>query len=80
MDGDVMVQIPVSAAAAEALRDQGKVALIGRMVTDLVSPATPNADLLRIMIAQLKADAHARGLTDDIVDAELAAHKAERRR
>lgn len=30
-------------------------------------------------IAALKAEAHARGLTDEIIDEELAAYNAERR-
>jgi hypothetical protein len=52
--------------------------VIGRIVSRMLRrPAS--TERLADAIARMKADAHARGLTDEIVDAELAAYNAERR-
>jgi hypothetical protein len=78
--GDVvMVSIPVSPDAAEALRGEETKARLGKIVSRLLRPASPDADPLLPLIAGLKAEAWAAGLTDDEIDAELAAYNAERR-
>lgn len=79
MDGDVVVGIPVSPEAADMLKDEGRAKAVGRLVSDLLRPSSPDADPLTAMIAQLKAEARADALTDADVDAELAAYNAERR-
>lgn len=77
MDDIVEVSIPVEAEAAAALADARTREAVGRIVSRMLGPAS--ADRLMDAIARLKADAHARGLTDAIVDEELAAYNAERR-
>ena len=79
MDGDIIVGIPVSAGAADILRDPRRAKVVGRLVSDLLRPAGPDADPIAALIAQIKAEARADGLTDADVDAELAAFNAERR-
>ncbi len=79
MDGDVVVGIPVSPEAADMLRNQDRVKAVGRLVSSLLRPSSPEADPLAAMIADIKAEARADGLTDADIDAELAAYNAERR-
>jgi len=79
MDDLVMVEIPVSPEAAEALADEEKRARVGKLVSDLVCPADAKADPLVVLIQSIKADARADGLTDEDIDAELAAYNAEHR-
>lgn len=77
MTGSVDVIIPVDAAVAAGMtrRDRED---IGRLVSDMLrSSAEPSP--LAMAIGALKSSAQAAGLTDDDVDAELPAHKAERR-
>jgi hypothetical protein len=53
-------------------------AAVGRLLSRVLRPrAGPTA--LAEAISDLKAEAHAAGLTDDAIDAELAAYNAERR-
>lgn len=77
MDDVVEVTIPVEAHAAAALADAGTREMVGRLVSRMLR--ADGTDRLMDAIARLKADAHARGLTDAIVDEELAAYNAERR-
>jgi hypothetical protein len=79
MDDVVMVQIPVSRAAAAALRDNSRREKMGKLVSDLLRPEAPEGDPLAALIAEIKAGARADGLTDEEIDAELAAYNAERR-
>ena len=79
MDGDIVVGIPVSAGVADLLKDPGHAKAIGRLVSDLLRPASPEHDPIAPLIARIKAEARADGLTDADVDAELAAYNAERR-
>lgn len=62
---------------ASALDDPATRARVERLVSRMVRPANP--DRLFEAIRALKADAHAKGLTDEIIDEELAAYNAERR-
>lgn len=73
----VDVAIPVDAAVASALQNSAKRALAGRLVSRMLQPAS--IERLFEVIDALKAEAHQRGLTDNIVDQELAAYNAERR-
>jgi hypothetical protein len=79
MDDIVMVQIPVSREAAAALGDDARRQRVGKLVSDILRPATPEDDPLAALIATVKAEARADGLTDEAIDAELAAYNAERR-
>lgn len=78
MPETVEIAIPVDANAAAALKDADTRAFIGEIVSRMLRQQT-NEQLFDL-IARLKADARARGLTDEIIDQELAAHKAERRK
>jgi len=73
----VPVIFQLDADTASALDDPATRARVERLVSRLVRPANPNR--LFEAIRALKADAHANGLTDEIVDEELAAYNAERR-
>lgn len=77
MPDTVDVVIPVEIRAATALRDVATRALVGRVVSRMLDPAS--VERLADAIAALKAEAHARGLADEIIDAELAAYNVERR-
>jgi hypothetical protein len=78
-DDLVMVEIPVSRETAVALSDPKKRSSVGRLVSTLVNPGSAEEDPLFALIAQIKREARADGLTDEEIDAELAAYNAERR-
>jgi hypothetical protein len=79
MDDVVMVAIPVSGDAAEVLKKAENRERIGRLVSNILRPGTTGEDPIVALIADLKAEARAAGLTDADIDAELAAYNAERR-
>jgi hypothetical protein len=79
MDDVVMVEIPVSREAAEALADADKRSRVGKLVSGLLHPRSPGEDPLAALFAETKRAARAAGLTDEDIDAELAAYNAERR-
>lgn len=79
MDDTVSVSIPVSREAAGLLGDAETARRVGRMVSNILRPPNPAVDPLAILIAEVKADARASGLSDADIDAELAAYNAERR-
>jgi hypothetical protein len=74
----VTVEIPIEAEAAPALADAQRRELVGRLVSRMLRPRM-GEDPLAGALERLKTSAHAAGLTDEIVDAALAAHNAERR-
>jgi hypothetical protein len=78
MGNIVEITIPVEEAAATALRDPLKREVLGRLVSRWLQDAG-DPEALFAAIERLKADAHALGLTDDVVDAELDAYNTERR-
>jgi hypothetical protein len=78
MDTTVNVTIPVEPEAAAALQDTRKREIVGRVVSRMLRPK-PSVEALMDAIKRLKTDAHARGLTDEMIDDELAAYNAERR-
>jgi hypothetical protein len=81
MDGTVDVMIPVDARAAGELRDARTRDAIGRLVSLVLQrQRQENVNLLFAAIEQLGDDAEAKGLTDTILEEELAAYNAERRR
>ena len=80
MGDTVDVTIPIEAEAAAALeRDADRRAAVGRLVSLVLRPR-PDGDPLLDAMDRLSAEAKARGLTPEILDEELAAHRVERRR
>jgi len=78
MADTVDVTIPVDPAAAVALADARNREAVGRLVSRVLRPRSGPSPLAEA-IAALKSEARAAGLTDQDVDAELAAYNAERR-
>ena len=79
MPNTIDVTIPVEPEAAAALQDARKREAVGRIVSRILRPQ-PGQDPLLDAMQRLSADAKAKGLTPEILEAELAAHKAERSR
>lgn len=79
MDDVVMVEIPVSPRTAERLRDEAERARAGRFLDRALGGLGTDDDPLFRLIREIKADARAAGITDEEIDAELAAYNAERR-
>ncbi len=77
MPDTVAVTIEVEPAAAAALDDPATRARIGRLVSRALRPTSVER-LFDVMDA-ISDEAHRRGLTDEILGEELAAHNAERR-
>ena len=75
--GMVKVEIPVAEETAEALADPRKRAAVGRLVDRLVHPAEGD-DPLIALLEKTSQEAVAAGLTQEDIDTELAARKAER--
>lgn len=75
----VMVEIPVTPEAAEALGDLARRERIGKLVSSMLRPQSPGDDPLAALFASIKSVARAEGLTDEEIEAELAAYNAERR-
>jgi hypothetical protein len=73
----VEVAIPVEAGVAPALADEATRARIGRLVSRMLRP--PDIEGLFAVMDAISAEAERRGLTNEILDAELAAYNAERR-
>ena len=79
MNKIVMVPIPVSPEAAEALGDAARRERIGKLVSELLLPGQARHDPLADVIAGIKESAARDGLTDADVEAELAAYNGENR-
>ena len=79
MPDTVLVSLPLSREAAAALGSAEQQERVGRLLSDLVRPSSPETDPLATIIAELKATVRADGLSDEEIDAELAAYNAERR-
>jgi len=74
----VEIAIPVEMAAAAALADARTRAAVGRLVSRILRPHSgPSA--LAEAIRELKAETRAAGLTDEVIDQELAAYNEEGR-
>lgn len=78
MNEIVKVEIPVDAEAAQALESPARRAAAGRYLSALLRGGGAR-DILAEAIADAKQEARASGLTDEYVDAELEAWRAERR-
>lgn len=78
MPDTVPVTIEVEPDIAAALADPATRARLERLVRRTLKPAGGVERLFAAMDA-LSEEARRRGLTDEILEAELAAHNAERR-
>jgi hypothetical protein len=75
----VDITIPLDDAAAEVLQaDPLKRQALGRLISHWLQSGSPVANLLEAM-DRLSAHAEAAGLTEDILNEELAAYNQERR-
>jgi len=79
MGDAVMVEIPVTPEAAEALEDLARRERVGKLVSSMLRPQSAADDPLAAVFASIKSAARADGLTDEEIEAELAAYNAERR-
>jgi hypothetical protein len=75
--GVVMVEIPVDEGTAAALADPHRRDAAGELVKLAVRPTAGN-DPLAVLLETTRREAAAAGLTDQDIDEELAAWKAER--
>jgi hypothetical protein len=75
----VMVEIPLTPEAAEALGDPERRERIGKLISRMLRPRSPGDDPLAAIFASIKSATRADGLTDEEIEAELAAYNAERR-
>jgi hypothetical protein len=73
----VPVTLDVTPEAAAALQDPATRARVARLVSRVMRPAS--AERLFAAMDALSAEARRRGLTDEILEEELAAYNAERR-
>lgn len=78
MDQVTTVEIPVEPATARALTDARRRAAVRRLIDRIVRP-TPGDDPLAAVLEATARAAHDAGLTDEEVDAELAAYNTEHR-
>lgn len=77
MPDTVPVTIEVESDAAAALSDEARRARVGRLVSRMLRPAS--RERLFEVMDTISAEAERRGLTDDMLEAELTAYNAERR-
>jgi hypothetical protein len=77
MPDTIPVTLEVEPEAAAALEDPATRARIGRLVSRVLQPAA--VERLIAAMDALAAEAERRGLTDEILEAELAAFNAEGR-
>lgn len=77
MDNTVDVLIPLDVEAARALESPARRKAAGRYLSGLLTGGHVR-DVLAEAIADAKTEARANGLTDEDVDAELEAWRAER--
>jgi hypothetical protein len=74
----VDITIPIEVDAAVTLGDARNREAVGRLVSRVLRPQTGPSPLAEA-IAELKKEAHAAGLTDADIDAELATYNAQHR-
>ena len=74
----VKVELSVSAETAAVLQNEEHRQVAARIVEEVMRPKEKDP-LMRAMDA-MAAEAKAAGLTEEDIEAELAAHKIERRR
>jgi hypothetical protein len=78
MNKTVTIEINVDEAAADVLKDADRRARIGRLVSQ-VARLYQGPDPLAAMLERTSLAAQRAGLTDQEIDAELAAYNAEGR-
>ena len=78
MDSTVEVTLPVDAEAAKALDNPARREAAGRYLSFLLKGERVR-EALAEAIADAKQEARASGLTDEAIDAELGAWRAERK-
>jgi len=78
MSKTVTIEINVDEAAADALKDADRLARIGRLVSQ-VARHYQGPDPLAAVLERTSVAARTAGLTDQEIDAELAAYNADRR-
>jgi hypothetical protein len=78
MDSTVDVTLPVDAEAAKALDSPARREAAGRYLSGLLRDGRVR-DVLAEAITDAKREARASGLTDEAIDAELEAWRAERK-
>jgi hypothetical protein len=78
MGNTVEVTIPVDVEAAQALKSPARREAAGRYLSGLLKGGRAR-DILEEAIAEAKREARTRGLTDEDIDAELEAWRAERK-
>jgi hypothetical protein len=71
------IEIPVTPATAAALSDARRLEAVGRLADRLVRPGAD--DPLIALLERTAAEAKEAGLTEDMINEELAAYNAERR-
>jgi hypothetical protein len=72
-----MVEIPVDEETAAALADPHRLKAVAELVKLVVNPSAGN-DPLADLLETTRREAAAAGLTDQDIDGELIARKAER--
>jgi len=77
MPDTIPVTLEVEPAAAAALDDPATRARIGRLVSRVLQPT--GVECLIAAMDEFAAEAERRGLTEEILEEELAAYNAERR-
>jgi hypothetical protein len=77
MDNRVDLTIPVEPAVAQALDNPLRREAAGRVLSGIMRDGHLR-DILAEAIADAKREARANGLTDEAIDAELEAWRAER--
>ena len=78
MDSTVDVTLPVDAEAAKALDSPARREAAGRYLSGLLKDGRVR-DVLAEAITDGKREARASGLTDEAIDAELEAWRADRK-
>lgn len=75
----VPVTLQLDPETASALADPATRARVERLTRHTARPSAGSVDRLFVAVDALSDDAERRGLTDEILDAELAAYDAEHR-
>ena len=77
MNDMTKIEIPVEKATATALTDNRRLAAVGRLVDRLVQPG--GDDPLIALFERTSSEARISDISDEEIQAELAAYNAERR-
>ena len=80
MSNTVDVTIPVDESAALELRDASRREAVGRLVSRVLERRRHNVGRVLDVMDRFATEAREAGLTDEILEEELAAYSAERRR